>query len=93
MSETGRRNFETHLTAETYRFDFASDDDQEDTLKRAFGCLLVALMPDSGIDDAVSALFDSFTFATEDERLVHTAPVETIGTGLVVDFPGLPQLP
>jgi hypothetical protein len=51
---------------------------------RAFGCLLMSLMPESGLEDAVREIFDAYQFALDDDALMPIRPIETIRTGVVV---------
>jgi hypothetical protein len=83
-SELTQGGFETILTGQGYRFRFSSDDIHLETMKRALGCVLISLLPESGVDHALDVLWQSYEFACEDETLSPLHPVETRHLGIAV---------
>jgi hypothetical protein len=79
--------FLTEVTGRRYRFHFSGDDLAVETVKRALGCVILALMPDEGLDAALSGLADTCEFYVEDRDLPISAPVSVIATGFAVESP------
>jgi len=61
-----------------------ADDSEMETLQRALGCVLLSLMPESGVDDAIRALWDSYRFAIEDQELTAYRPTRTLHAGISI---------
>lgn len=76
--ETGTWGFETTFTGATYEFNFTSDEADAAEVKRALGGLIMATLPEGALDQALSTLYDYYTFYLEDQQL------DTVGGDLVL---------
>lgn len=74
--------FETSFVGSGYRFNFRADATELVTTQRAIGCVLMSIMPSSGLDDAVHTLWDTYQFASEDEHLIPHKPIESMSVGI-----------
>jgi hypothetical protein len=75
----------THLSNQRYRIGPARKDQSEaEMLTRAFGCLLISLMPDAAMADALKSLIAAYEFALEDETLTPIPEITTFSTGIAI---------
>jgi hypothetical protein len=79
--------FETEVTGRGYRLLFSSDDLAVETAKRALGCVILALLPEEGLDEALSELTGTCEFYLEDRNLRPVAPLTIVGEGISVGAP------
>jgi hypothetical protein len=84
-SNADASGFETKVTSpQGYRFLFTSDHLALENAKRALGCVIFALMPEEGLEHALTELKQSFEFYMENRELSSFDPVALLGTGIAV---------
>jgi hypothetical protein len=76
--------FETEVRGHGYRLLFSSDDLAVATAKRALGCVIMALIPEEGLDEVLSELKGTCEFYLEDRSLHPVAPLTIVGEGIGV---------
>jgi hypothetical protein len=81
----GTTGFDAFVEGAGYSLSFSADHMAEDSLKRALGCVALALMPARGLDDALTGLRDCLSFHDEARDLEYIKPVSVVGLGAPAD--------